>query len=446
MKNTKENKLSLIKLTVPIFIELLLFMTLGFVDVKVLSKYNEFAGAAVGAANQIISIFAILFSVISAATAILVAQNIGAGRRKEVSKITAISIVFNLFIGGICSILVLAFSEKLLGWVGVQGEMLSFANEYLKIVGSFLVVQAILNTLAAVIRSHGNTAASTKVTGVMNIMNISLDLIFVLGLFGMPVLGIKGVAIATSASRVLGLILMLVLLFRNYENRDLFKYLKETKLEDIIKIVKIGGPSALESGNYNISQIVITNIILVNLGSLDFATKTFVSNIVMFFFIFAIAVGQGNQILIGHLVGEKKFDKAHETCMKSLKVAMALCLTMSFIGIIFRYKLIGMYTDNQYIIALGATILLLDIFVEFGRCFNLVIINGLRGAGDTIFPVVMAVISMWGTSTLGAYVLGVKFGLGLLGVWIAFAADEIIRGICMLIRWKSGKWRNKSFV
>ena len=72
------------------------------------------------------------------------------------------------------------------------------------------------------------------------------------------------------------------------------------------------------------------------------------------------------------------------------------------------------------------------------------VINGLRGAGDTVYPSVVAVFSMWIVSTLGCYLPAVPLGQGLPGIWIAFAADECLRGLLMQLRWKSGKWKNKS--
>ncbi len=74
------------------------------------------------------------------------------------------------------------------------------------------------------------------------------------------------------------------------------------------------------------------------------------------------------------------------------------------------------------------------------------IINSLRAAGDVKFPVYMGVISMWGVSVTLSYILGIHFGLGLVGVWIAFAVDEWFRGILMFWRWKSRAWENMSFV
>ena len=70
----------------------------------------------------------------------------------------------------------------------------------------------------------------------------------------------------------------------------------------------------------------------------------------------------------------------------------------------------------------------------------------MRAAGDVKFPTYLGIASMWGVSVLFAYILGLVFGFGLRGVWIAMAADEIIRGAVVLARWQKGSWRNKSVV
>ena len=103
----------------------------------------------------------------------------------------------------------------------------------------------------------------------------------------------------------------------------------------------------------------------------------------------------------------------------------------------------GIFTDNQEIITLGSNILMVNIFLELGRTTNIILIACLRGAGDVFYPTGCAIFSMWFISVLGSYVFAVVLGLGIYGLWIAFAADELFRGIMMIIRWKGGKWRSK---
>ncbi len=84
---------------------------------------------------------------------------------------------------------------------------------------------------------------------------------------------------------------------------------------------------------------------------------------------------------------------------------------------------------------------MLTALVEPGRAFNAVVISSLRAAGDVNFPVFIGILSMWGVSVPVAYILGIYFGFGLAGIWIAFIVDEWLRGVLMLWRWRQGKWR-----
>ena len=156
--------------------------------------------------------------------------------------------------------------------------------------------------LVVIIRNHGHTQISMYVTVAMNIINTTLDIIFVLGLLGMPRMGIAGVAIATSLSRVVGTIVLLIILFIKIEKPSIFKLLKPFPYREVKNLLKIGVPSAFESFNYNLSQLVVTAIVLNFLTTTELVTKTYVQNIAMFFYIFSVSIGQASQILVGHLV------------------------------------------------------------------------------------------------------------------------------------------------
>ncbi len=436
-------KMTLFNLSWPIFIETALFMLLGFVDVYVLSRYSDLAASAAQAANQVVSICTLVFTVISGASAVLISQALGAGDKEKSSRIAALSILFNLLLGVVMSGILVVFCKPFLVFMGAKGEILSFANEYLIIVGAFIFTQALLGAVSVIIRNHGYTKVTMYVTVAMNIINTFFDIVFVLGLLGFPQLGIKGVAIATSFSRIVGIIVLFIFLFKKIEKPSIFKMLRPFPKRDILSLLRIGLPSAFESFNYNVSQLVVTSIVLNFLTQTELVTKTYVSNITMFFYIFSVSIGQAAQILVGHKVGAKDFDGAYRQCLRAFRTALIITMSISVLGILLRYQLIGLFTADKAVIAAGAVLIIINIFVELGRTSNLVVISSLRGAGDVYFPTGVAVFSMWIVSTLGAYVLAVVFGLGLSGLWIAFAADECLRGILMLWRWKSGKWREK---
>ena len=433
-------KLRLFSLAWPIFIETALFMLLGFVDVFVLSKYNDLAASAVNTANQAVSIVTIVFTVISGASAVLISQYLGAHKRESASRIAALSMFSNFVCGIIVSVLLVVFSKGLLQFIGAKDTLLDFASEYLKIVGGFLFLQAVLSSMSVIVRNHGLTKISMYVTVSMNIMNTVLDIILV------PKYGVVGVAAATTFSRVIGTIVLAIMMFRKVESINIFKFLKPFPWKDTKDIIRIGVPSALESFLYNLSQLVITAMVLKCLTDNELIAKTYVQNITMFFYIFAVAIGQASQIIIGHLVGANKMDEAYRRGMRAYLYSMIITFVACALGVAFRVPLMDIFTDSKEVIMIGANILLIDFFLEHGRTTNIVVIANLRGAGDVYFPTICAIFSMWIISVLGAYLLAVVFNMGIYGLWIALMADEVLRGVLMIIRFKGSKWRTKRVV
>ncbi|QTL97622.1 MATE family efflux transporter [Iocasia frigidifontis] len=441
-----EERKKLHQLAIPIFIETLLFMLLGVADIFMLSQFDDKAAGAIGAANQVINILNLIFVIISAGTAVLVAQNVGAKRREDVERVSSVSLVMNLAIGLLVSVIMIFMGRIILLKVGVTPDLMKYASAYIKIVGGALFVQAVLNTVTAIIRSHGYTKESMLITVGMNILNVIGDAAFIFGLFGLPVLGASGVAIATTFSRVLATIVALIFLFRVVLPIEMFSYLKNKPMLALKKLIKIGFPSAMENMSYNLAQTVLMSIILINLGEMAYITRTYVWTLTWFVMIFSISIGQANQIMIGHLIGAGQIDEAYHTGLKNFKIAMFFSMLGGVVLFLFGRIFMGFYTDNQEIILLGAATLAVDAFLEPGRTFNIILIYGLRGAGDVIFPVVMAVISMWGIGVLSAYIFGVVLGYGLPGIWLGILLDEWFRGVSMLHRWNSKKWANKAMI
>lgn len=433
-------KLKLFSLAWPIFVETSLFMLLGFVDVYILSRYDDLAASSVNAANQAVSIATIIFTVISSASAVMISQYLGAKKEESASRIAALSIVLSLIFGVLISVVFLLFNRPVLAFIGAEGKILSFGCQYLSIVGGVIFLQALMSAMSVIIRNHGMTKISMFVTVGMNIFNTSLDLVLV------PQMGVAGVAVATAISRFLGAIVLSVVLFKKVEKPSVFRLLKPFPVNDIKNIVKIGIPSALETFLYNLSQLVITSIVLNFLTSEELIAKTYVQNITMFFYIFALSIGQASQIMTGHLVGAGKLDEAYRRCLRSYRFALCFTAAVCAVGLCLRGQLLSIFTDNPDVITLGGYVLLLNVFLEAGRTTNLIVIACLRGSGDVYFPTACAVFSNWAISVLGSYLLAVVCSMGIYGLWIALAADECFRGVLMVIRWKSGKWRTKSIV
>lgn len=399
-----------------------------------------------GTANQVAGICTLLFGVSSGASTVLISQNMGAGDRKKASEIAAVSIVFNLVLGLVVSAVLVIFHRPFLILLGADGAVLDYASQYLWIVGGFMFGQALLNSMMAVFRSHGYTRTSMYVTVLVNIINTVLDLAFVLGWFGIPVLGVVGVAVATTFSRFVGLVVLAVLFFKKAEKLSIFKMLSPMPWNTLKKLLSIGIPSGFESFNYNLSQLVVTSFALYFLSEDEYITRTYVQNITMFFYIFSTSIGQASQILTGRHVGARDFENANKGVWKAYGWGLLLSMSMCILGVLFRYPLLDIFTDNEKVLAIGGNLIFINLALELGRTTNLILISSLRGAGDVYFPSAVAIFSMWIITVGLSYLLAVVCDMGIFGMWIAFAADECVRGAFMLWRWKSGKWKNKALV
>jgi putative MATE family efflux protein len=429
----------------PIFIETLLVMTLGAVDTFMLSRYSDNSVAAVGVVNQLMNLVFLLFEVISLGTSILCSQYIGAGRRDKVVQVVGISLMFNMLSGVILSSCLYLFADDMLLLMGLRPDLMSEGLPYMKIVGGFAFFQAISLSLSASLRSADKAKYPMYVSIVVNILNIIGNYTLIFGKFGMPALGVEGAAISTSVCRFVSVVILFVVLFKKHIPsfpKELFTPFPWVELKNLLKI---GIPSAGEHFSYSLSQVVITYFINM-ISNQALATRSYVVNIVMFTYIFALSIAQGGAILIGHLVGMKKIKAAHAIGKRVMRLGVAMSVSLSLVTAIFGRHILGMLTTDPWIISTGATILWIEILLENGRALNFFGVNSLRSAGDIYFPVLVGIVVMWGVQVVGSYVLGISLGWGLIAMWAVFALDENIRGFIFLRRWNSFKWVGKSFI
>ncbi|WP_028589884.1 MATE family efflux transporter [Paenibacillus massiliensis] len=439
------NQLNIVHLTWPIFLELFLFMLMGSVDTFMLSSVSDNAVSGVGASNQILSIAILILEVIGHGAAIVVAQYIGSKKLLEAARVTGTAITLNLIVGLILSVIFLVFGTHMLQLLNVQGEILVYAKSYMSIVGGAIFLQALINALAATIRTYGFTKETMYISVFMNVIHVVGNYILIFGHFGAPALGVEGAAISTVGSRFISLLIFFWLLYRVTPVRiQIEHYLKLSK-DYIVKILQIGIPSAMESIMYQCCQLVFT-LYVTYLGAEAMATRQYAVNISSYIYLFSMAVGMGTAIIVGRLVGARQPDSAYTRVLTSVKWALVVTLAIDALVILFRVPLMGIFTTNEEIIRLGAQVLLLSIILESGRTTNIVIINSLRAAGDARFPVYMGILSMVCMSLPLGYLLVFQLDMGLAGIWLAIAADEWTRAIIMYFRWKSRLWEKHALV
>ena len=503
-------KKQLYHLTMPIFIDIALVMLLGATDTVMLSRYSDNAVAAVGLDNQLISFVFLIFQFVSMGAAILCAQYFGAGLRTRFLQIVGIAVVGNTLLGMTISGILWLWAEPLLQGFGLRDELLPDGRQYLEITGSLAFFQALSLTFSAALRSTGNTVKPMLVTASVNVINILADYALIFGHWGCPAMGVEGAAWATAISRIIAATILAsfmpgiwrnaVIAKRRNGLKDITHKLhnrlhgRQKRISSLLlkapiytlrasyfmvrmplKVVKksvstarhinssykayfspfpwqelknlfhIGIPAMSEEMSYSLSQIVITFFIN-QISTEALTTKVYCTTTITFVILFSTSIVQGGNILVGHYVGQLRYHAAYVLGNYVFHTAMRLTLIVASLLAIGGHTLMTLLTDNADIIRLGTWIFCIDLVLSYGRVKNVFACGTLRATGDAIYPVIVGVICQWSVAVGISWLLGIPLGFGLIGMWIGFCMDENLRGVILMRRWHSLKWRGKAFV
>lgn len=432
---------TLAQLSVPICLETLFYMLSGMVDTLMLSSVSDQAVGAVGTANTYIGVFIVMFGIISSGMVAVMSQNIGAGRPGIAYQARQLGMIFNAVIGILMSAVLAVFSGGILRMVSIAPALFEPAETYLKIVGGTCFLNALIPIFSSYLRVFGYTKHSLIGTIVGNILNIILNSVF-LYVFHR---GVMGVAVATVISRIVNLIIVAIMGAVLIKAKQSPERISPQKI--LAQIVKIGFPSALETALYNVAMTFIVRFMnQMDANGMNVTARSYAMQIADFSYCAGAALAQANAIMTGWRIGAKEFEECDRGTRKAVIYGLvtATCFSVTF-ALSGRF-IVHIFTDNTQMISLVVKLLIIDIFLEFGRVTNLVYSQALKTSGDALFPVIMGAIFMYLFAVGGTYFLGIHMGLLAVGAYIAMAGDECARAVGMVLRWKSGKWKSKSLV
>lgn len=438
-------KTSMFLLAGPIFMELLLNILLSNVDTVMLSNYSANAVGAVGNANQMMFLFILLFNIIAGATGVVVAQYLGAKKTENMNQIYSLSLIFNLALGILISLLVLFGAGGFMNLLNVDSSQISDAVAYTKIVGGFLFLQAGYNVMVQILRCHGYTRVGMYISLTVNLVNIVGNWLFLYGPLKVLNLGVAGVAISTVTARVIALVASFVIFFHLKIGKISIKELSPFPVDILVKMLRIGVPSAGENMAYSFYQLILLSFIN-PMGAIAANAKVFASTLMSFSVVFSNAMAQATQIVTGHLVGAGREEAADKRVMKTLWTSLPVAISIAAINCLICPITLKLFNCDAETLVLVRQVLMVGIVMEIGRTTNLVLIGSMKAAGDVLFPVLIGMAVMWGVGIPVGYSCGVLLSLGVAGVFMGTAADECLRGVIAFTRWRKGSWKGKTVV
>ena len=423
-------------LLIPMLFETIFRLMYGTANALVLSGYSQEAVSAVSVSDQLRSIAMVLLSMITKGATVTASVAIGSQNRDRAACISGTGMVLMAGFGVLCGMVLSVGSGFFLHLMNLQGDMYFIAVQYLAVAGLFLPVSVLLSYINNLLITNGYAKCTMLVGIAGNVLSVVFSWLALYSGISLPVSGVCAVALVTGISQVLCLFVS-----------ALFFWVKQCPFRWIFRkmyacsILRMGVPSGMANLSYILSQAVTTSFVA-PLGYTVINAKVYVSNITNYISNISMAIGNANAVLMGRHRGAKNLDKIQSLFRQNVWIVILCNLLLSLLCFSLRDILIGLFTKEAVIISAATSILLIDVALEMGRGINHIAEGSLNANGDVWTTLIVSVFCCWASSVLLGYVLCVKVGWGLTGLWLAFAADELIRGVIYLQRWRRGKWKH----
>lgn len=427
--------ISLFGIAVPIFLQNLLGHMLAMVNTIILASYDQRYVTAISMAANSLTFFGLIFIVVSTGISVTLAVSLGKGDKEKSRNLVGAALVLSCITSIIMTVAAYLFYEPVLRFLNLEEALIPIAKQYLMIRILYLLFDCPARCIGSVLTTYGYAKYSVIAGVTANIVNLVFSYIavykFPFALFSDE---ITGLALSSTFGTIANIGIQMIFFFIHVPF-NLFGNLRLTK-----PLVLLGFPGAVSNISYTISSLITTSIVGF-LGSVLVNTKVYISNIVYYVYILGWAIGSANATMIGRTCGNGELDKANRMFYQNLRIVVFCNIIFSLIVALLRHPLLNMFTKDEVVHNFASLIFFLDIIVEAGRGMNHIGQNGLNGAGEVRYTTIISIASCWIFGVGAAYLFAIPLGLGLTGIWIAFAIDETTRGALYLIRWKKGKWR-----
>jgi putative MATE family efflux protein len=431
MKETR-----LFKVAFPIFIELLFLTIYGTVDTLMLSNYSKEAVGAVGIANTLFLLFAILINIIALGIGSVASQYVGNNQLQKAKDTIKTGTYATLFISTILFIALFFLRMPLLRLIGTDDSLFYDAERYLKWASISIIFLGLRVTLSTGYRVFSKSNAVMYIMVIGNILNMLLNVVLIYGFWFIPSLGAEGAAIGTLIARG---ITVGIFVYGSYKLLGMKLHRFVLNIDVLKKTVGVGLPSALENLGWNIAQVFIMRYVN-DIGVDQMIARTYILNMMSYIFLLAFALATANGIIVGYHIGDKKPEEAYKQTFKTQTYAMLGTWPVIAVMILFGSLILRIYTQDAVVIKLASDVLWLIFFLETARANNLIFIAALRASGDTLIILIGGVSIMFALNVGLGFVFTYVLELGLMGILLAASLDEIGRALFNIRRFKSKKW------
>lgn len=427
------------KLIIPLVFEQLLAILVGMVDTVMIAGVGEAAVSGVSLVDTINILIINITAALATGGAVVAGHFLGQKDSENASKSAWQLLLFSLWLSVIVTIIFLAAHRPLLGAVfgQVEPEVMESAAIYLIITAVSICPLAIYNSCAALFRAMNDSKTTMFIAIVMNLINLIGNAVLIYGIK----IGVAGAAIATTFSRIVAAVVIMILMFRpkmkiNFRGQITWRI----DFALIKKILYIGIPNGLENSLFQLGKILLLSLIS-TFGTYAIAANAVCNTLASFNVLPGQAINLALLSVASMCIGAGDFEQTRYYTKKLMRISIGCTVVISGFLTVFAPLVMKIYQLTPQTESLAIEVIrwhaVLAVFLWMP---SFTLPNTLRAAGDVVWTMFIAIASMWIFRIAFAYIFSYFFNGGLLGVWIAMTIDWAFRAICYEIRYHGHKW------
>lgn len=427
------------KLIIPLIMEQLLAILVGLADTVMIAGEGEAAMSGVSLVDTINILIINIFAALATGGAVVAGHCLGQKDRENANKAAWQLVLFSIMTSIVVTVLFIGFHSPLLRLVfgQVEADVMQSAKTYLVLTAISICPLAVYNACAALFRAMGDSKTTMWISVLMNGLNVVGNAILIYG----AKLGVAGAAISTSFSRFVAMIIIVVLMFQAKRTINLKGQVTWRMNGSLIKkILHIGVPNGLENSLFQLGKILLLSLVT-TFGTYAIAANSICNALACFNILPGTAINYALLSVAAVCVGAGEYKQARYYTKKLMLIANVSMAIFSIFFFVFAPQLVGIYQASKETTEMAVQVIRWHaVLAIFFWIPSFTLPNTLRAAGDVIWTMVIAIVSMWTFRIGTAYIFSYYFNMGLLGVWIAMTVDWMFRAICYVIRYKGTKW------
>lgn len=435
------NGKNLMQLFWPVLLETLFGTFMGTIDTWMIASLGDKAVGAVGTANAYLELLIFMLNIVAVGVPAVMTQYVGAGRFHSAHQVRRAGLLMNGGFGLAISILILLLARPILNLLGIASELADYATVYFRIIGGACVINALIPIFSSHLRSFGYTRKPFLAALASSIVDVALNAIAVFVLHA----GVMGVAVATVLARLVNLSLVMtwsLSLSRRQQSAE------STPIPVILRqILKIGVPPTVENIAYNVSVTILLSFLnQMDPTGFHATARSYTLQIMNFAGCASSAFSTANCIIVGWNVAVGNFEECRRSSKKACLLGMSCALVIGGLLTLAAPAYLRFFTEDAQMQRVVRMLMLINIPTKMGLTINICYENGLKTIGDGRFPMIVGSILMIFWAGCGSWLFGMQLGWMSVGVMIAMCLDECTRGLCMVVRWRTGKWQKMALI